>query len=59
MCLFDHSRVVGLLAIFAYLIDVSKISSGAIPCSLRELNILRRFLNALAIGRLQKQLSCL
>ncbi len=30
-----------LLAIFAYLIDMSKTGCGAIPCSLRELHILR------------------
>ncbi len=45
MCLSDHSRVVGLLAIFAYLLELSKIGGGTIPCSLLELNILRRFLN--------------
>ncbi len=44
MCLSDHSRVVGLLAIFDYLLDMSKISHGTIPCSLLGLNILRRFL---------------
>ncbi len=44
MCLSDHSRVVGLLAILAYLLDMSKIGCSAIPCSLLELNILRRFL---------------
>ncbi len=32
-CLSDHSSVVGLLAIFAYLLDMSKIGCGTIPCS--------------------------
>ncbi len=33
-----------ILAIFAYLLDMSKMDCGAIPCSLLELNILWSFL---------------
>ncbi len=33
-----------LLAIFAYLIDMSKMDCGAIPCSLLKLHILQMYL---------------
>ncbi len=41
MRLSDHSKVVALLAIFAYLIDMSKIDCGTVPCSLLKLHILQ------------------